>query len=704
MATSTRPVTVHTVPHAPQAAQRFNVYGATAHELRTSPRNPLFLMLRSGLDGEVDYALPRLVLASFEYSDKFILDNYLDSVSALCEWPQQWLDQLEREDVYRELLGAGRGGDELARKALGAVPAFAANPVVEARATYSLQVLRNCSFVSQNARTIARTRFIHIVTRFFDLPAPFLLEIAARSPEAIQHLLLIIQQVTPFLYVGPPVYKLLSEVLPHLAMHTRDSTVLQLIIPTLITVFQVPTFPPPPDAFIQHMLYLLTLNPPPPLLAMVLDLLAAVAPHAQYARTILSDPSISAHLRQLTILLEHQAKTHEMAFEITSKARGKTIYNPAAASHLSREAAMKRQRQREIDQPQMEVFGGPGVFREVGTVAPSLNPAIKKELFVLSEPKRSIAWMHETFVYSSQAQLLQVTFWHAYRDFFSNPATVEQLLSASEVIKNVQVAFPAAQAKLFTDENGERKFIISGLGFRQGSDGADRFVCMWRGCTSPSGPSNPGELLAHIQSVHLEPTPATCAWGSCKQAGVTVGHVLTHLPLLNPPNVPDSIAVDPRAPTGVLFSPVITDKLSSYLPASQSLRISGRVTPHDQQRAPSGVAFLAALVIRGLARNLIAEVACARPGEVGLTDAQRKEKKRHLAEERFGLPIPDTVLREEEEEEDAARGGEESGTGMGLAEIERARRAFYAVNDRLLEVVSDNVTGLGSYITDAFVV
>ena len=76
--------------------------------------------------------------------------------------------------------------------------------------------------------------------------------------------------------------------------------------------------------------------------------------------------------------------------------------------------------------------------------------------------------MHECFVYSSHAQVLQVTFWHAYRDFFSNSKVVEQLLSASEVIKNVQVAFPAAQAKLWADERGEKKFVIAGIGFRKG--------------------------------------------------------------------------------------------------------------------------------------------------------------------------------------------------------------------------------------------
>jgi chromatin structure-remodeling complex subunit RSC9 len=75
--------------------------------------------------------------------------------------------------------------------------------------------------------------------------------------------------------------------------------------------------------------------------------------------------------------------------------------------------------------------------------------------------------MHENFVYSSTSQLLQVTFWHAYRDFFTNPNTVEPLLSASEVIKNVTVAFPGASAKVWVDERGENKFVIAGMGFRK---------------------------------------------------------------------------------------------------------------------------------------------------------------------------------------------------------------------------------------------
>lgn len=77
--------------------------------------------------------------------------------------------------------------------------------------------------------------------------------------------------------------------------------------------------------------------------------------------------------------------------------------------------------------------------------------------------------MHQSFVYSSTAQVLQVTFWHAYRDFFTNPACVEPMLSASDVIKNVTAAFPGASAKVWTDATGAQKFVIAGVGFRKRS-------------------------------------------------------------------------------------------------------------------------------------------------------------------------------------------------------------------------------------------
>lgn len=77
--------------------------------------------------------------------------------------------------------------------------------------------------------------------------------------------------------------------------------------------------------------------------------------------------------------------------------------------------------------------------------------------------------MHENFVYCSTSTVLQVTFWHAYRDFFSAAATQEPMLSASEVIKNVTVAFPCASPKVIKEPTGETKFVIWGLGWRKGA-------------------------------------------------------------------------------------------------------------------------------------------------------------------------------------------------------------------------------------------
>ena len=78
------------------------------------------------------------------------------------------------------------------------------------------------------------------------------------------------------------------------------------------------------------------------------------------------------------------------------------------------------------------------------------------------------ARMHENFVYSSTSSILQVTFWHAYRDFFTSAAPHEHMLSASEVIKNVTIAFPGSSPKVVQEPTGN-KFVIWGLGWRKGS-------------------------------------------------------------------------------------------------------------------------------------------------------------------------------------------------------------------------------------------
>jgi chromatin structure-remodeling complex subunit RSC9 len=82
-----------------------------------------------------------------------------------------------------------------------------------------------------------------------------------------------------------------------------------------------------------------------------------------------------------------------------------------------------------------------------------------------------------------------------------------------------------------------------------------------------------------------------------------------------------------------------------------------------------------------------------------LTQEAKAERKRHLQEERFGLPIPDTVLREEEEEENQAGStpGEVVG-GISAEELQRARLAFESVEPRILEIIEGNMSGLSQYL------
>ena len=70
--------------------------------------------------------------------------------------------------------------------------------------------------------------------------------------------------------------------------------------------------------------------------------------------------------------------------------------------------------------------------------------------------------MHESYVYSSEGQVLQVDFWHAYRQFFTAPDRVE-----ADVIKNVTVSFPGTGAKVIVGPDGQNRFVIAGLGFRK---------------------------------------------------------------------------------------------------------------------------------------------------------------------------------------------------------------------------------------------
>ena len=475
-----------TVPNHQKSTHRSSriiPYSPDLRELHPGAKNRLFLSLRSSVDSEIDWALPRLVVASFEHPEHFRLETWVDSVGALQAWPEIWVEELEREAALLEVRDGLMNGAK--RAVLGVIPEWTRDPSVETRAIHSLLVLRNASLVGNNAKIICRATFLAFLARFFALPVPFLLELTLRSPEAVHHLLVILQSIVPHLHPTPPIHRVFATVLPNILIDTRDLAMLNLLLPLLNASFGLPNLPSPPATLVPHLLDLLSLEPPPPLLELTLDLLISLTILTPLTRAVLALPTFPAHLKTLVILLEHDARSTQASWDAPGS-QSLTVRNPAGGAIMAEEASRRRTVEREAAQRHMEIFGGPGVFSEVGDKPPIIGHATRNRLYALAEPQRAIAWsviilqysvshnadvptrMHESFVYCSTSQLLQVTFWHAYREFIQHSKTVHPLLSASEVIKSVTVAFPGASAKVRTDPAGQR-FVVAGIGFRKSS-------------------------------------------------------------------------------------------------------------------------------------------------------------------------------------------------------------------------------------------
>ena len=248
-------------------------------------------------------------------------------------------------------------------------------------------------------------------------------------------------------------------------------------------------------------------------------------------------------------------------------------------------------------------------------------------------------------------------------------------------------------------EDGQNRFVIAGIGFRSRSDEEDRFACLWRDCPQSRTSNGPASLAGHVQH-HIDSHPTTCAWSTCQNTPFTASHLFTHLPTLKMPQIPETITAHPSDASSSIPQQ-ITSRTVAPLPKTFRMGFMGQVTPTHlspttNARHPIGVAFLSALVIRNLARALKSELAAVRRD----LDDEKAAKKRRLDEQRFGLPIPDKILKEEEEEE--AKGEKASQSGMSEEAMMRAKSAFEGVEERIAEVVGVNVVGLGQYLGDAF--
>ncbi|KIK30241.1 hypothetical protein PISMIDRAFT_671401 [Pisolithus microcarpus 441] len=172
----------------------------------------------------------------------------------------------------------------------------------------------------------------------------------------------------------------------------------------------------------------------------------------------------------------------------------------------------------------------------VTTVTPDhdLTQEELDRLLPMPEPQRCYEWMRTMFVAKPEGEMTQVDFWNLYKDAFTPHVERFPVLVASDVIKNVNVVFPQAQAMVLPGP--PQRFVVRGVDRRKEAQDGPRFRCHWEKsqCSVPAFGSA-GELYDHLlQHIDaLEVTETTCLWSTCSvplSKARLRSHVLTHMP------------------------------------------------------------------------------------------------------------------------------------------------------------------------------
>lgn len=214
------------------------------------------------------------------------------------------------------------------------------------------------------------------------------------------------------------------------------------------------------------------------------------------------------------------------------------------------------------------------------------------------------------FVAKPDGELTQVDFWNLYKDTFASYSKDHPLLVASDVIKNVSVVFPSAQAMVLPGQ--PQKFIVRGVDRRKVA--TERFKCLWNKsqCPAPTF-TDPGDLFDHILD-HLstiDSAESPCLWSSCTQPSIPKAalrpHILTHISSPQPPlkhpsqsdtitlpsmdspypiNDPTSRPPPPPRSTTISFQQPTVDPPSASLTALLCIRILFRASFTSSEAAP----------------------------------------------------------------------------------------------------------------------
>ncbi|KAI0308150.1 hypothetical protein B0F90DRAFT_1621459 [Multifurca ochricompacta] len=590
-----------------------------------SPNNRMLLSLRSGIPSEIAWAFDRLCRLC--NNEQFLFRSIPGLTNTLFEWPEWYIAQNAADSFKLSSLFAMPSSEERKRR----------------HGLEALCIMRNAAAVNDaNAEELVNHRkAIHLILSALHNVQP-------DSDENVEFLLYVtdlFQYIAPT-YTLPPASapQTISPLLPLLDLIRRTPN-RSLIVSSLTC------------------LYLLFSNP------------------ANSSRLTANSPALSASLLYLPLLSDRvlvDVCINYLYAHLSHPSMAKAfLHHPDMPSTLN--LLVTQMLSEQIEDTVSIDIGGPTHTAPAQAVLIKDHELSKEELdglIALPEPQRCYEWMKLMFVAKPDGELTQVDFWNLYKDVFVPYQDQYHLLVASDVIKNVNVVFPQAQAMVLPGP--PQKFVVRGVDRRKDDRSNERFKCLWNRSECNSPPSSSASelyehILEHISSV--EEHGQNCSWATCPREPLPKlnlrAHVLTHLPSVQPPSKHPTQSDTITLPSPQHVYPVSNPTTRPVPPLKTTLSVKKPVAD------PPSSSLTALLCIRILFRISFTSV----------------EAAPRVDADHFGFP----GLIEEDE-------GMEAPEDSGLSDSEqegqrRGRRAFSRIR-RLLEGVQIRDETLMGWITE----
>ncbi|KAJ3829830.1 hypothetical protein EV361DRAFT_876492 [Lentinula raphanica] len=521
--------------------------------------NRMRLSLLSGIDGEVSWALNRLVRLC--RNEDFRLRQIPGLMEALFEWPEWFSTTGYKEYTNLHSVFAPPITLSLHRQ----------------HAIMSAFVLRNAALIDDhNARAIAEfSRTIPLV--LYSLHnLDFTLDI---NCEFLLYVLDIFLCVTPTFVLPLKSSKPTSSPLESLLRISSSSSNRSMIMAAFNALSSLFSNPQnahhlsPTSPTLSACIRYLPLYTDKPLLEGSLSYLYAHLSHPAMSKAFLLHPDMPSVLRILiTLLLVEQMQ--------------ETVTVDIAGDYHTVPSAVLNTKDHELSQAELD------------------------GLLALPEPKRCFDWLALMFIKKPGGEVTQIDLWNLYRETWEGRQEPFPMLPASDVIKNATTMFGTQSLVL----PGPR-FVIQDIQRRKDTVLADKLKCQWDRSKCAAPPlSNAAELcehvMQHVDSYNIE-DEAACLWSTCSKDKIPRNelraHVFTHfwqahIPSERNPSQSDTITISPstnhpdpnptkRTPplprrTAISFQRTINDAPSTSLLALLCIRILFQTSFASVEAAP----------------------------------------------------------------------------------------------------------------------